>query len=188
MASAIAIKWTIADRFIQWLRFRQVAGAISSKDILVDLGCGTGAFLRSMQSRIQRGIGVDAAIESIEVSPRLSFLQNDLGRPLPLDDDSVDTVTALAVVEHLNDPEPFIREAHRILKPGGLLILTTPSPRARPLLEFLAYRIHVISEADIADHKHYYSSEELRELLSPFATVDAQTFQFGFNHVVRAHK
>jgi SAM-dependent methyltransferase len=49
------------------------------------------------------------------------------GAPLPYADARFDAVISMDVVEHLRDPRPWLREALRVLKPGGVLFLTTPN-------------------------------------------------------------
>ena len=49
------------------------------------------------------------------------------GAPLPYADARFDAVVSMDVVEHLHDPRPWLRDALRVLKPGGLLFLTTPN-------------------------------------------------------------
>ena len=47
--------------------------------------------------------------------------------PLKFDDNSIDFVVTFQVIEHIKDDEKFVQEIHRVLKPGGKLILTTPN-------------------------------------------------------------
>lgn len=55
------------------------------------------------------------------------------GRPLPYADRTFDTVVSMDVIEHVSDPVAWAREALRVLKPGGLLFLTTPNYGSRSL-------------------------------------------------------
>ena len=67
-------------------------------------------------------------------------------------------MTLLAVAEHL-DPtalERLLAEAHRVLAPGGRLMLTTPAARADRLLHFLA-RVRLVSPEEIEEHKYAYT-------------------------------
>ena len=75
--------------------------------------------------------------------------------------------TSLAVIEHLPVDEVLshLRDIGACLRPGGTLVLTTPTPAAKPVLEFLAFRLGVISQQEIADHRHYWNTKELRGAL-----------------------
>jgi SAM-dependent methyltransferase len=56
-----------------------------------------------------------------------------LGRPLPYPDAAFDAVVSMDVVEHIEDPVPWLQEALRVLSPDGLLFLTTPNYASRSL-------------------------------------------------------
>ena len=102
---------------------------------LVAFGCADGLTLleldRLLSCRI--GIGVEYAAELLARAPKmpehLRLLQGDVtSLPPELTDESVDLVSALALIEHLPDPLAAAKEAWRILKPGGLFVFTCPSP------------------------------------------------------------
>jgi 2-polyprenyl-3-methyl-5-hydroxy-6-metoxy-1,4-benzoquinol methylase len=80
-----------------------------------------------------RRVGVDldpAVLRYAATQARgASFVRASASRQdLPLADGSFDVVTALHIVEHLEDPDRFLRAARRALRPGGLLMLATPNP------------------------------------------------------------
>ena len=120
--------------------------------------------------------------------PNYIFLDGDLNQNIPLENETVDTVTALALLEHLTSAEVFVEEVFRVLKSGGRCILTTPAPRARSLLEFLAFKLKIISEKDIRDHKRYFTQEDLRRLFQTFSHVNITYFLFGLNTLIAAEK
>ena len=188
MSSALADKWTVFDKFLQFWRYRKVVGLIPVNCVLADLGCGRGDFLRYMRSRIAVGYGIDTKIAISDGGGNLYFKEADLNKSIPLNDKSIDVVTSLAVLEHLHTPTVFVKEIFRILKPDGICIITTPAPMSKPLLELLAYRLKIISERDIRDHKHYFCREDLRELFSDFGTLQISSFQGGLNTLVVAKK
>jgi len=72
---------------------------------------------------------------------------------LPFESESFDIVIMLAVLEHLSNSFFTMKETQRILKSKGRLVLIVPSKIAKPVLQFLAYRLHVISEREMRDHK-----------------------------------
>jgi 2-polyprenyl-3-methyl-5-hydroxy-6-metoxy-1,4-benzoquinol methylase len=90
----------------------------------------------------------------------------------------------LAVLEHLENPKNILRETFRILKTNGFLILTTPSSRAKPILDFLA-KLRLINKEAISEHKKYYSLEELENLFLNTGfrkeNINLKYFEFGFN-------
>jgi 2-polyprenyl-3-methyl-5-hydroxy-6-metoxy-1,4-benzoquinol methylase len=95
---------------------------------LLDVGAGFGFFLAEMKNR-----GWEAA--GVEISQKaLDHARNVLGltvHPGPLEkvdfpDNHFDAVTGFYIIEHLPQPMTFLRECHRILKPGGLLLLRYP--------------------------------------------------------------
>lgn len=163
--------------------------------VVADLGCGFEApFLRRLQAegRLETGVGVDLAVREFPAEGRIRAICADLNSELPIRSGAVDAVVSLAVIEHLTDPERHVSEIHRILRPGGTLLLTTPTARARPLLEFIAYRLHAIDAEEIRDHKHYFSDVELVSLAVKAGfdpgRVHHQGFSFGFNQLVVATK
>ncbi len=186
----------LIDKIIWSMRTARVARHLPKHATHVaDLGCGRHATL--LQKLLARGyatraIGVDLA--PLENSPHeaLELIRGDLNTLLPIPDAHVDVVLSLAVYEHLTHPQVHAEEIFRILKPGGTMILTTPSPRGKPVLEFLAYRLKILDRREIDDHKKYYTSAELytafREVGFAASHIHVQMFQLGMNTLVIATK
>jgi ubiquinone/menaquinone biosynthesis C-methylase UbiE len=157
---------SLLDKVIRWLRFRKIVGHIPQGAVVCDIGCGENAFLlRSIAPKISRGYGFDISVKSFE-DQSLKISEYDLQGVIPLADQSVHVVTLLAVLEHLSRPQEILNEIFRVLKPGGILLLTAPTPLAKPILEFLAFRLHLIDEASIRDHKTYFWHEDLKRMLT----------------------
>jgi ubiquinone/menaquinone biosynthesis C-methylase UbiE len=188
LSSSLADRWTIVDKTIQQLRYRRVTAQIPEGCVLADLGCGNGHFLQHIKKKTVFRYGIDTQIKNASDNYDLSFKTGDLNARLPLDNETVDVVTALAVIEHLVKPEAFLEEIFRILKREGRCIITTPSPSGRPLLEFLAYRVKIISEKDIRDHKNYFDKRQLLRMFGRFRKVSIKLFMFGLNTFVVAYK
>ncbi len=99
---------------------------------VVDLGCGEGygAHRLSLVARSVRAVDLSAeAVAAARVryaAPQLSFLVADATRT-GLADASADLVVAFEIYEHLEDPGALLAEAHRLLRPGGLLLVSTPN-------------------------------------------------------------
>lgn len=163
--------------------------------LVADLGSGYDArFLRAARrtGRIGAGIVVDVSLDASRPEAGIALIEADLSERLPIRDSSVDATTSLAVLEHLDRPDVHLSEMHRILRSGGVAIITTPSTRSKRLLELLAFRLHVIDAAEIRDHKHYYTEPQLRTLLvrAGFAenAIAYRSFELGMNQLVVAVK
>lgn len=181
---------TFLNKFLTASRIYKVKKYLYQNSILYDIGCGDGRLLKKLSADILKGIGIDKEIESIN-SGNLEFYNLDLNDcKLPSENNSVDIVLMLAVIEHLEKPENIIMEVHRILKAGGLLLMTTPSPRAKPVLDFLAFNLGIISKSSIAEHKQYFSKDRLHDLLFKykFRNFIIKPFQLGFNLLCVAKK
>lgn len=174
----------ICERLFQRLRIVRIKRHIPQGASLLDIGCGNGKLLFSLANRLSRGDGVDKRVKSQNKGH--IRLQSWLAKQsLPFPNDSFDIVTMTAVLEHLETPKFVLSECYRVLRRRGSLILTTPSPIAKPVLEFLAFRLGIVSPQEIADHKHYFSKNELRQLLLavgfPESTIYIKYFQLWFN-------
>ncbi|MBO4731676.1 MAG: methyltransferase domain-containing protein, partial [Spirochaetaceae bacterium] len=140
----MAKDWIWFDRFVAAFRYAKVNRFVKKNTVIVDIGCGRdGAFLKSHKSDIKHGYGFDFRIQTHE-DENISLINNkDLNGRLPLENDSIDTVFLNAVLEHLEFPVDVISEVARVLKEDGEIIMTTPTRIAKPVLEFLSYRLHL---------------------------------------------
>jgi SAM-dependent methyltransferase len=150
----------------------------------LDIGCGWEArLLRSVEPHIAYGVGIDRKAPTIRTD-RLKTIAGDLEATLPFESNTFDVVSMLAVLEHLADPLRVLIEIKRVLRPNGTLILTVPSHAAKPVLEFLAFKLKLVNPAEIADHKRYFGRVDLQALSDQagLRMLTHKYFQLGFNN------
>lgn len=180
----------LLERTLRNLRLKKIVRHIAANSRVIDLGCGYDHyFLRSITPHLQSAVAMDLSVQP-STDPKIRAMAHDLNTTLPLTSDYFDAAVSMANLEHLSNPKGLLKEAYRILKPGGVLILTTPSIYAKPVLEFLAYRLHIISEPEIRDHKMYFNRAILRDYLQQagFKTITHRYFQLYMNNFILATK
>jgi ubiquinone/menaquinone biosynthesis C-methylase UbiE len=113
----------------RWLAaIETAAGGSRPIEAILDLGCGTGRYSGALAERFGAAvIAVDPSEKMLAESrrknaPNVTCLQGH-GEQLPLGDGSVDMVFMSMVFHHFADPRQVARECHRVLKPGGIVVL-----------------------------------------------------------------
>ena len=145
--------------------YHLVGPLVAGKKIL-EAGCGEGYGAALMAEHAASVVGVDYDETAIEMararySDRVDFRRIDLLELAKNSPGEFDAVTNFQVLEHLDDPGPFLEAAAACLKPGGVLILTTPN------------RLASVSENPY--HVHEYVGDELATTLKRFFDrVDVQ--------------
>lgn len=99
---------------------------LSRPRVVLDIPCGHGAFSKRL---VDKGVEEVHAADCIELiqTPQAKFSVVDMNRPLPYAEGQFDAVVCIEGIEHLERPFEFVRECHRIIKPEGMLIITTPN-------------------------------------------------------------
>ena len=121
---------------------------------ILDVGCGTGANLELL-ARYGDAEGVDISVDALEFCRERGLQQQvrlGAAETLPYEDGSFDLVTALDVVEHLDDDVGGLKEMRRVLKPGGRALLFVP-----------AFMFLWGVQDDVSHHRRRYTLKNLRE-------------------------
>jgi SAM-dependent methyltransferase len=125
---------------------------------ILDVGCGSFPYFLSHTS-FKEKFAIDQLPPAKEHGDIHWHTLNLNEQPnLPFEPDYFDVVTMLAVAEHLNPAslERLLQEAHRTLRPGGHLIITTPAAWSDGLLHAMA-KLNLVSEEEINEHVYAYT-------------------------------
>ncbi len=101
--------------------------------LTVDLGAGIGVYLKNLGEKYEQVLGIDNNPEMLKwgnktfTEPNISYMSGD-ARTLPLKNACTDMVVCSEVLEHIKESRLCLKEIHRILKPGGRLLLSMPQP------------------------------------------------------------
>ena len=110
---------------------------VKGKDVL-EIGCNMAYGLPVIAPYLSRYVGLDIDTESIIIAKdfhsddTINFMIGD-ALELPISPNSVDVILAFQVIEHLQDDWHFLKQIFRALKPGSLLLVSTPNKRLRLL-------------------------------------------------------
>jgi len=157
------------DRFNSWLSGSGVRRRANLRDArFADFGCGYEArFARSVMDRVRSATLVDLALSpALKEMPKVTAIERPIeeaARELP--DASFDVIACLSVLEHLREPQAALDEFHRLLAPGGALLINVPSWLGKPVLELFAFRLGISPKDEMNDHKRYYNPRDLWPML-----------------------
>jgi len=177
--------WNILDKFLSMYRLSAVSRHIKEGDVVLDLGCGVQHYLlRSKKDKFKQGYGLDYDIENAQ-KDNITLLNYKFQGRFPLEDNFFNKIFLLAVLEHIEEKnvQQLFAEFFRVLKKNGRVIITTPTPRGKPVLEFLAFKLKVVTPEEVTDHKHYYCPKEIHDLAkrNGLKVVKGKFFQLGLN-------
>jgi ubiquinone/menaquinone biosynthesis C-methylase UbiE len=139
---------------------------VEDKTVL-DIACGTGYGLGYLKAKASRVIGADVDLDAAklarqECSENAGVLLGN-GLELPFEDSIFDVVTSFETLEHIHRRDRFLEELHRVLKPGGQLILSTPNA---------IYTQPVDGKPSNPFHIFEYTPQELRSEIERYFEIE----------------
>ncbi len=153
---------------------------------VLDIGCGQGAFLKRFYEKNKQATlyGIDLIKNN---HSDINFIQADFD--IHVFNRSFDVITGFMVVEHMNDPQAFVKKIYSLLKPNGIMILNTINSSG--LLYNLANKFKIIgwrapfSRLYDKHHLQHYSFISFEKLVleNNFEIIDHESHNFPFGAV-----
>lgn len=168
---------------------------IKKDSLVLDVGCGTGIHTSILKQKTKRITGLDLK-NFVKEKYKFDFklILGD-GKKIPFEDKHFDFITCWDVIEHVEKDEVFLREIYRVLKPGGLLLISTPnkdrlSNRIISIFKEIRYPYYLGTNLDWEGdvwHIREYREEELEKLATKigFKVVVKEGIYLGFYGFVR---
>jgi len=101
---------------------------LGRNDVILDLGCGSGKLFEKVNTN--RVIGIDISDYLLnKAKTRIKYILKAEGDSLPFKNGSFNKIICSEVIEHLLNPEIVLKEARRVLKKNGILIVTIPNEK-----------------------------------------------------------
>jgi len=144
---------------------------------LLDIGTADGLMLNNLANELSPriSVGIDFSSELLKFADNNQsfFVQSDASK-LPFKDDFFDVVVACAIIEHVPNAEAMINECYRVLKKGGLCIITTPDP-------FFEHIATMIGHLKDDDHNETFNLSKLKFLFEnqQLAVLVAEKFMMS---------
>jgi SAM-dependent methyltransferase len=166
-------------------RLAEVAGRLGdvARPRVLDVGCGEGHFAAVLSRHGADPVAVDVAEEPLrrarQREPQLDFRLVDPQGPLPLEDSSFDLIWAGEVIEHVADTAGWLSELRRVLRSGGLLVITTPDHGLLRRLSLLRLSVFEQHFDPRSDHLRFYGRRVLVALLEDFGFEGVEVSRGG---------
>jgi ubiquinone/menaquinone biosynthesis C-methylase UbiE len=184
------------DSSARWLREVQAqalaALALTEKDVLLDVGCGTGAAVRDAAPTVTRAVGFDLspgmiaqAKERAAELDNVEFRTGDVSGRLPFADGAFTALVCTTAFHHFPRPTDTIREMARVLAPSGRLIIADANRRHAAV-----FALDLVLRVAQPSHAGFRSPRQLMHDLcaAGFARVSYCTTRWRSYAFVRAEK
>jgi ubiquinone/menaquinone biosynthesis C-methylase UbiE len=160
------------QRYWQRTRHRITTSWARGADRTLDIGCGSSVIIQSLNN----AVGMDVNTGKLRFLRRFGIpLVRGSAFALPYKDSSFDCVISSQVIEHIPYEESLFSELHRVLTPGGMLIIGTPDYATRGWRIIEPLYGHLIPGGYRDEHITHYTHESLSRILTRYGFIPEET-------------
>jgi 2-polyprenyl-3-methyl-5-hydroxy-6-metoxy-1,4-benzoquinol methylase len=174
------------DRLLQRWRIGKAAKHLPPNARILDVGCFDGTLFRQLGTRSVGGVGIDPALaDGLATVGGARLVRGHFPEDLPPDEETFDAITMLAVVEHIpaDVQHTWALACETRLRPGGRLVITTPSPFVDRILDVLR-AMRIIDGMSLDEHYGFDPRLVPERFTVPgLHMVRTERFQLGLNHL-----
>ena len=171
------------DRVLLDWRIRKIRRYLAKGASVLDVGCGTGA-VSCRAPDLGRYVGIDPDLEASSQEGHNRFIRGLFPEDVP-DGGLFDVILMLAVFEHVppDQQAPVAQACARLLKAGGRVVMTVPSPKVDEILHLLI-RMRLVDGMEVEQH-HGYDARRTPDIFSAagLTLVQWKRFQLGLNNL-----
>lgn len=181
--------YNILDKLISFIRNYEL---LKNKRIIgkkiIDFGCGSNfQNITKKYSKASRAVLIDLYGDDF-IKNNIKFINynKDLNKiDIELKNEKFDIIILAAVIEHLDNPAAIIKFLKKFLNKNGYFLLTAPSIYSKPILEFMAFKLHLINEDLVREHKRYYNKDQYINLAKETESnlINFKFFLLGMNTI-----
>ncbi len=165
----------------------------------VDVGCGRGGLVAKLSEMgwQSEGVEFDAGAVAVARQAELEVFHGELSEA-GFPDDTFDLVTTQHVIEHLADPNAFMQEVRRVLKPGGCFYAKTPNARALGRKWYGRFWFHndvprhlvLFTKASLSDlaRRHSFEAISIHDFAGPKAVLNSHDWRVGLSGKPSRHR
>jgi 2-polyprenyl-3-methyl-5-hydroxy-6-metoxy-1,4-benzoquinol methylase len=173
------------DLILQRWRIRKVIPFIKRGARVLDIGSADGALFHQAQQQLANGcMGIDPTLKEPIKTDKFVLLPGFFPKDMP-SVEPFDVITMMAVLEHFPEGEQaaVAEGCSRFLAPGGLLLITVPSPAVDSILKWLKF-FRLVDGMSLEEHHGYEVTQTTQIFPTPrFQLVTHKTFQLGLNNL-----
>lgn len=162
---------SISPIFYQHLAVYKYAASFVKDKIVLEFGCGEGYGAKLLSEFAARVVGIDYSKDAIN-SAKKNYASHNIeficrkAESTKIDKEKFDVICSFQVIEHIAKPNKFLLEVKRLLKPGGIFLLSTPNKKASLIIHPYHFR--------------EYTKEELAALIKNFF-ADAEIYGLQYS-------